>query len=220
MNKFLVLTAIAGNKCILRDPIQKFDNCDYLAFVDTKFDVNIWNQKPLIEYTTIDNFKNRRNAKIYKILSSILFNSYEYIIWCDGNKNLNVNPESILQKYGDGDLYFFKHPERNCIYREIHTCCTLGLDDPNLLKTQAFFYASQNMPEYYGLFEVPTFIKKVSEKIMKFDLMWWEQILKFSSRDQCSLNYCLWKMKNELTIKTLEGCASPYAGVNSYFYQH
>jgi hypothetical protein len=220
MKKFLVLTSNIGDKNILKDPKQKFDNCDYLAFVDKEYDVNIWKQMPAFKYSLIDNFTYRRNAKPYKILSSLLFKEYEYVIWCDSNKNLNCDPEEIIKKYGDFDLLLFKHPERQCLFQEMKICAKWGLDDINLFKQQAQFYFDQGMPTDYGLFEMTIFIKKNSPKIMNFDLMWWEQISKFSSRDQCSLTYCLWKSQGELNIKTFEGHANPYGGGNAYFYQN
>ena len=30
--------------------------------------------------------------------------------------------------------------------------------------------------------------------------MWWEQICRFSSRDQISFPFCLWKTKNKISI--------------------
>lgn len=220
MNKFLVLTSIVGEKSTLIDPKQKFDNCDYIAFVDRNYNTKIWKQKSALNYSLIDNFTYRRNAKPFKILSSLFFKEYEYIIWCDGNKNLNIDPQKILEEYGDFDFLCFKHPDRKCLYQEMQIVANWRFDNLNVLKEQASFYLNQNMPKDYGLFELPCFIKKNSEKIINFDLMWWEQISKFSSRDQCSFTYCLWKWNNNINIKTFEGYAFPKDGGNQYFYQN
>jgi len=46
MKKFLVLTSITGGKDKLIDPPIVFDNCDYIAYVDRKYDdIKVWEQR-------------------------------------------------------------------------------------------------------------------------------------------------------------------------------
>lgn len=218
MKKFLALTSNIGNKDILVDPDVYYDNVDYIAIVDRLYDVKIWKQQLNISFSNIDNFFNRRNAKIYKVLSTLFFPEYEYIIWMDANHNLNINPECIIDNYGNADLFLFKHPHRNCLYDEMIEIYKNGLDIYENLENQKKFYISENMPYNFGLCEMTCFIKKNNEKVKKLEMMWWEQICKFSSRDQTSMPYCLWKMINDkLIIKKLKGYANLYAGGNEYF---
>lgn len=224
MKKFLILTSITNGKDNLEDPSLVFDNCDYIAFVDKTFDnINVWEQRLVFDYTTVDSFKDRRNAKPYKILSSIMFPEYEYIIWQDGNHNLKMNPQEIIDLYGeDVDFLLFKHPDRNCIYDEIEACKNWRLDHIENLIPQYQFYKSQNVPQKYGLYEMSTFIVKTTHPIKELQLMWWEQINKFSSRDQISLPYCLWRMGDRIKKRRLVGYANRMTmkgdlGGNEYF---
>jgi hypothetical protein len=215
--KFLLLTSITNNKDTLTDPKFVFDNCDYVAITDRKYDVNIWKQEPILRFSTIDEYHHRRNAKIYKILNNILFPNYEYIIWIDGTHELKVNPQDILNEYGEADLYCFNHPVRNCVLKEIKA--VINLDDIKKLEQQYKFYIQNKMPKNYGLMELSSFMIHNNPKIKILSLAWWEQICKFSSRDQCSLPYCLWQMeKNNLKvdIKFLKGYANTLDG-NIYF---
>ena len=69
MKKFLVVTAITDGKDALVDPPTVYENCDYIAYVDRKYDsVKVWEQRAILKYSNIDHFTNRRNAKPYKIL--------------------------------------------------------------------------------------------------------------------------------------------------------
>lgn len=205
--KTLVLTSITGGKDILTDPIEKYDNCDYIAFVDNITpNIKIWEQRPVINFSTIDQFTFRRNAKPYKILSTIMFPQYDYIIWQDGNHNLKMNPVDIINEYGvDADLLIFKHPDRFCLYNELEACAGWGLDLFDNLQKQFQFYKAVDMPTNWGLFELSTFIKKNTPSVNQLELMWWEQICKFSSRDQTSLPYVLWKMGETINYKILKG---------------
>lgn len=209
MKKFLVVTSITNGKDDLVDPPMVFDNCDYIAFVDKKYDVNVWEQRDVLKFSTIDNFTDRRNAKPYKILCSLMFPQYEYIIWEDGNHQLKVDPQTIIDEYGpDVDVLVFKHPDRTCLYQEMGACAQWGLDYKENLENQFRFYKSKGVPENFGLFEMSTFIVKNTNAVKELQLMWWEQISKFSSRDQISFAYCLWKMKDKIKKKRLKGYAN------------
>lgn len=216
MTSFLILTANLGGKDSLIDPPIKFDNCDYIAIVDKVYNVNVWDQYSNYEFSNIDNYSHRRNAKVYKVLSSLIFPQYDYVIWQDANHQLKVHPQTILDEYGDFDLLLFNHPHRKCCYEEMKLVAG-RLDVVSNVEQQYNYYKQQGMPEGFGLYEMTTFIKKNTQKITCLDLMWWEQICKFSSRDQCSFTYCLWKMLGELEVKTFKGYANLYAGGNSYF---
>jgi hypothetical protein len=220
MKKFLVLTSIIGQRDTLTDNDIIFDNCDYIAITDMKYDCQKWIQLPYIPFSNIDPWFHRRNAKIYKVLSFLFFPNYEYIIWMDGNKLLKVNPDNIIEKYGDFDLALFKHPHRNCLYQEIDKIKQIGYDTIENLDNQKKYYKSKEMPENYGLNEMTCFIKKNTISVRKLELMWWEQICKFSSRDQCSFNYCLWEIQKTIpiNIKQLDGFANTYAGPNDFFH--
>ena len=162
MKKFLVITSITDGKDKLTDPPVVFENCDYIAYVDKKEDdVKVWEQRDVLKFSTIDEYKNRREAKTYKILSSLMFPQYEYIIWEDGNHQLKKDPQLIINEFGDGiDILLFKHPDRKCIYQEMSACTQWNLDIRENIKNQFTFYKSLGMPDMYGLYELYTFIVK------------------------------------------------------------
>jgi len=181
MAKFLILTAVTGNWDDLTDPPTKFDDCDYIAFVDTPANVSVWEQRPAIAFSTIDKFKNRRNAKIYKALATSLFPQYEYIVWQDGNHHLVKHPQLIVDEYGSFDLLCFKHADRNCWYQEAMCVTKWRVELPENTVAQAEFYLRQEFPQESGLYELPTFIRRNTPIVREFEFMWWEQICKFAS---------------------------------------
>ncbi len=211
MKKFLVVTSITNSKDKLIDPPQKYDNCDYYAFVDKKETVKIWEQFDIFNFSSIDNFKHRRNAKPYILLSTIMFPNYEYIIWMDGNHQLKVDPENILNEYGDSSLYVFKHPDRNCVYDELDSCIKWRMDSQKILTEQLNYYKEIRFPQKFGLFEMPTFIVKNTHKVKELQLTWFEQINRFSSRDQISFPFSVWKHKMIDEINILKGYANIFS---------
>lgn len=217
MNKFLILTANLGGKDRLIDPPEKFDNCDYIAVVDREYSGNVWDQFGFFNFSNIDAFKARRDAKLYKVLTTLVFSQYEYIVWHDANHQLKMHPELILNEYGDFDLLLFNHPHRDCCYDEMKIVAERGLDLQQNINQQHEYYSNKGMPKKFGLYEMTCYIKRNSPNVTALELMWWEQICKFSSRDQCSFTYCLWNLQDSLRIKTFDGYANLYAGGNRYF---
>jgi hypothetical protein len=217
MKKFLVVTAITNSKDVLIDPPVVFDNCDYVAYVDRKYDVKVWEQRDVLKFSGIDNFSNRRDAKPYKIMSALMFPQYEYIIWEDGNHQLKKNPQDIIDEYGDMcDFLLFKHPDRTCLFQELDACYNWNLDHKEHLEIQKKFYKHLGMPSDFGLFELSTFIVKTTEAAKQLQLIWWEQICRFSSRDQISFPYCLWRMGGKIKKRKLRGYSNlvSMGGVN------
>jgi hypothetical protein len=222
MARYLILTSITGGKDDLIPPAVQFDDCDYLAFVDQKFDVPVWEQREAVRFSNIDRFTARRNAKVYKILASSLFPQYEYIVWQDGNHHIAKHPREIVAEYGDFDLLCFKHPDRNCCYDEILAVAQWRLDEMENLVSQAKFYAQQSFPKDRGLFELSTFVRRTSPLVREFEHSWWEQICKFSSRDQTSFPYLLWRYRESVNLKVFKGYANLIGmkgptGGNEYF---
>jgi len=227
--KYLVVTSITGDKDILVDPEITFRNCFYLAFVDkVNHELNVWNQVKNHDYSNIDSLKHRRNAKVAKILMTRFFmnEAIEYIIWHDGTHQLAVDPEEIIKEYGDADMYVFKHAQRRCLYQEANEIINVKLDNPDLVKQQLNFYQSVGMPPYYGLYEMGCYIRKVNQNTIDFGLAWFEQLCKFSSRDQVSFPFVLWNFNDKLKLSYLKGNCSKYIGTpfenegNKYFTNH
>ena len=193
--QFLILTAQVGTKGRIVEPSVKFDNADYIAFTDKKIDSKVWQIKDYLNFSTIDTWKHRRNAKVFKVLSTLMFPQYEYIIWHDSISKLIIDPKEIIKNREHLDLLFFKHPVRSCIYKEIQIVTELKYDKKETLVEQEKFYLDNNFPSDQGLTHCNIFIKKNTHETKTLELMWWEQICKFSSRDQCSLSFCLHQMK-------------------------
>ena len=223
--KTLILTSVSGGKDILKDPSIVFSDCDYYAFVD-KIDDNlhVWNQIINYSFSRIDGYVNRRNAKVGKILTQTYWNHYDYIIWHDATHELVISPNKIYWEYKDFDILCFRHAQRRCLYQELDAINQM--DSSNLINEQRNFYQKVGMPPYFGLWEMGCYIRKVNKATIDFGLMWFEQICKFTSRDQVSFAYCVWQMQDRIKIKEFKGNCSKYMGTsfenegNIYFNNH
>lgn len=144
------------------------------------------------------------NSKIYKVLAHQFVDS-DISIWIDGNIYLKASPSQIVEEMlGDADLGLFKHPVRNCIYKERDA----AIFHRPLLKDEIYSqterYLEKGYPVDNGLYECGVLIRRHSSKMESFNNSWWSEICRHSSRDQLSFPYVLSKFPS-IKIKCTQG---------------
>ncbi|MEK6829635.1 MAG: glycosyltransferase domain-containing protein [Nanoarchaeota archaeon] len=195
MRKIAVITSIFGNGTKLFDPATVFENTDYFAFVDKEHDCKVWKQIKSPSFSMDQKYQGRRDAKIYKIMPHLFLPEYDVYIWTDPTHELIKNPHDVCDEYlKEHDIALFYHTTRKCAYKEAAEIIKLNYDHIDLVENQVKYYSDSGFPERHGLFELPVSIRKNCESINAMNLRWWEQICKFSSRDQISLPFVLWSM--------------------------
>jgi hypothetical protein len=199
MKKIAAITSSIGTNELI-SPDKWSDKVDYHAFVEPhKTSVgDMWDRHEYVSFSLDPKYKNRRDAKIYKVCPHLFLPEYEYYIWLDSTHILEADPDELIEKYLKGsDIAVFKHPERDCVYEEGKLVKKIKFDYPNLIEEQLDFYEQMNYPEHNGLYELPVRIQRNNGRTRQLGLMWWEQICMFSSRDQISFPFVC----NQLNIK-------------------
>lgn len=175
-----IYTAIVGNK----DPIRTDIKC---------FTENQGFVRPVMA------------AKIYKILSHRYIHS-DISIWVDGNITLLIPLEQLVEEWlGDSDMALWKHFHRDCIYEEAPAAQGLYEDDSykKEIQEQIDYYRKQGFPEHAGLAECNVIIRRNNEKVRAFNEDWWQEICRWSSRDQISFPVVL--ARHKLKVNFIEG---------------
>jgi hypothetical protein len=201
--KMVCYTAIFGGKDDLLDPPGASDDCDFVCFTDDPsieskiYDVRLC--KRLFSDPT-------RDARRYKLLPHLFLPDYKYSLWIDGCVTLNpVNLDEFRNQLSDGtDIILFKHPVRDCVYDEVKACISLKKDSPRTMLKQVEKYRREGYPSHNGLcVSTIMFRRHMSPALIKFDEAWWEEVCKYSRRDQLSFNYLTWKYN--LPYETFSG---------------
>ena len=196
--KYAIYTAISGNKSELLDPPKVHPDVDYIAFTDQKNRKhNVWQTRDIIPYTLHSKYTQRRNAKVFKILPQMFLNEYDVTIYHDGGHFCDMHPKDIVNMYLPNDSDFlavFKHRWNNCIYKEAQDILKEKRDIPELINKQVEYYRKNKYPEDNGLYELPVLVRKKHTSNDLINLRWWEQICKFSSRDQLSFPVVMWTL--------------------------
>lgn len=194
--KIAIITSICGNYEKLSAPTVVHENVDYYAFVDyIDSEVKVWNQSLAFQFSEDDKYANRRNAKIYKILPEMFVHGYDYYFWTDASHDVVGDPFEIVEKYLSDEKPYavFKHTTRNCVYSEALLLKKLKYDHKNLINEEINFFKEEKYPGNNGLYELSAFVKKKTYRTTLASLKWWEIICRYSSRDQISFPFVLWK---------------------------
>lgn len=161
----------------------KFDSAHYVAFSDKR--IEGWEtRKPY------DKFKDeRRNSRIQKLMPHLFFDT-EYSIYLDGNIELLVDPQVLIDKHlKDKDIAAFKHLGRNDVFEEGDAILHYGKETPEAIHEQKEANVKRGMKVGGGLCECGVLIRRHTKEVEHMNERWWAEYCRFSSRDQMSFTY-------------------------------
>ncbi len=199
--KRAVFTCITGNYDVLRD-IRREPGFDYICFTNNRL-LRSETWKVVFIDEDLDNRLLQRKVKIlgYRYLPG-----YDLLIYTDANISMRNGLQALLDRECDlenHDMISFRHRVRDCIYDEINVCVNSYKETlANAARIEAFL-RGQRYPEHNGLTENAVIVRKNCPEVNRLMDDWFEMVRGYSSRDQLSFNYCLWKRPVRIQILNL-----------------
>jgi hypothetical protein len=191
MSKFYIYTAFSRDyDNLMALPNGFIRGCTPVAFVNGQT-ANGWDVR-LFENRTAT---QKLNAKFYKVLPHVVFSDADYSLWIDGSFKVFTHDcvWGLVQKYlQDSDICVFRHPKRNSCYEEAAACIAQKLDDPQVIFDQAARYQADGYQDT-ELFECCVILRRRTPAVARFNEIWWDEIVKGSTRDQISFGYAAHK---------------------------
>lgn len=191
----VVYTAIIGDYDQLKEPCFVDENLKYVCFTDNrKLHSDVWE----IRYVDIpENMEARHWVRRFKVLPHLFFPGYKTSIWVDASLSILQDLRKYMMWYQKtSDILFFPHYVRDCVYDEGAICMVWKKDNKKDLAAQMHAYYEEGYPEHNGLVQGGCIVRNHNEKkIIRVMEDWWEEICRFSKRDQVSLPYVLDKNK-------------------------
>lgn len=136
-------------------------------------------------FSAYDRFRDPRlNAKIYKVLAH-QFVDAEYSIWVDGNIQLKVAPEILVDMMGDADCAVFRHCERADVYEEAAFVIQKGKDRSDIICEQVAAYRRAGFVKR-DLGMCGVLVRRNTDDVAIRNSLWWSEICRYSVRDQLS----------------------------------
>jgi len=199
-NKKIIFTFIFEGYDVLKEPAVVTPGWDYFCMSDTGIYSNIWQPINLAKKLSHINCPKRK-ASLLKIEHyKYIPYDYDVCITLDGSMLLNTDLNLFLDEYweDDTDLMIARHPKRKCIYDESVRVLELELDTKMNVLSHMRRYSQEGFPRNQGLYGTRMMVKNnKSEKLRRVCEIWGREYSEGSRRDQLSLNYAIWKAKQE-----------------------
>ncbi len=208
--KFVIYTAHFGRAGRYRRHEKSLPNVDMIYFTDVE-NVEAGCNKiiPVGKGRTVKNdiyeirkmnldfikdspIKRQRFVKI--CIPDEIFDNYEYSVYLDIKRPHFIDLDYTLSCLEEGtDILLARHRERDCAYKEAEFLLRKGFYDSEAIKRQVAFYRWERFPEHAGLWRSGLIFRRHTTQLKAFSRLWWEQVERFSYRDQISLPYTIWK---------------------------
>lgn len=192
MNEIAVVTAVT-NSYDFHGPHIYNDNVDYIFFTDGSS--GPWDDRWNLNYLPISSLDPKRISKIPKVNphSIDLLNEYKYVIWIDGSMQIiseDFVPEIL--SYMENGFVLSPHFERQCAYKEGSLSLEKYQGEPRA--EQLEHYKKEGFIENFGLYECGVMARDMTNDLVKeFGNYWFNEIVSWSSQDQISCPYALFK---------------------------
>lgn len=207
--QIVVYTANFGKYDILQEPVFRNDNIKYVCFTDNQdFKSDIWE----VNYISSERENPIMLSRYYKFFPDKFFPTYDLSIWIDSKFLIKGDFRQYLNLYlKSKDILCFPHFARNCIYDEAEECIRIGKCNSKDLHFQIETYKLESYPKNNGLYEAGCIARKHnSEKSKKIMKLWWDEFKTYSTRDQISFSYVLWKEGYKPDICNLDIINNPF----------
>ena len=195
--RIAIYTCITGNYDKPIEPLYVPGNIDFYIITDMELPENsAWKKIEINSIIQISNFDNTKKARYVKTHPHVFFTEYEYSVWVDSNFRVIGNLEKFIKCIGKVIPFASNwHPDRNSIYTELDACIIRGKDDASILRRQVENYRAIGMPDNFGLIETNMIVRRHMDiKCIELMEAWWNEIVKWSKRDQISLPFVLWRL--------------------------
>ncbi|XP_015895068.2 probable hexosyltransferase MUCI70 [Ziziphus jujuba] len=150
----------------------------------------------------------RRTGKVPKFLSHRLFPLSRYSIWLDSKMRLNTDPMLIIEHFlwrTKSEYAISNHYDRHCVWEEVLQNKRLNKYNHTAIDEQFNFYQSDGLKKFDPSdpnTPLPSYVPEGSFIVRAhtpmsnlFSCLWFNEVDRFTSRDQLSFAYTYLKLK-------------------------
>lgn len=201
-SKIAIIMINIGNYEYYREfnDLKNREKVDWFYFTDNKeLESNFWNIINITNLSELKYYDNRLKVKFIKIQTHKILPNYEYYFYIDAAFPINnKNFINDLLELVNEDLVFYIHNSnkktRN-IKGEVDRCKKLKSVNKEKLNLQLKTYLDDNYPDIKGkLFCGGIFLRRNTIEINNMMELWFQHNEIYTTRDQISLPYVMWKM--------------------------
>jgi len=202
MKNFIMYAAVFGKKGSFRKPVITGPDMEKILYTDLDcFDNHVFYDVKKMNLDHMDLDSTRKNRIVKILIPDEIFDNYEYSLYMDYKHPTAINFNDLKNRLEPGsDILVTKHPRRDCIYEEGKVCAEIGKDNKKDISRTLRFYRKEGYPKHNGLYANYWIFRRHTKEMREFMKLWWEQVEKYSCRDQISLPYVAWKHDVKISI--------------------
>jgi hypothetical protein len=181
---------IGGYERLNEQPVARQSDLDFICFTDDEgLTSDTWRVVHVAPAWSTDAV---RSARGLKILGHPTLDRYERTVWMDNSCILLRDPAFLLEAVDDRPLAMIDHWQHEDLLEEFRAVQHLGYDDPGRLNEQLNAYALDDpgvlrqKPYATGVI-----VRRRSPLLDETMRLWMDHVLRYSRRDQLSINYVL-----------------------------
>lgn len=200
-NRVAIYTCIVGDYDEVQEPDIFLDGCDYYIISDKQYSgMSRFKYLNIYDIIPQDVTNLTKMNRYCKINAHKIFPQYKYSVYFDGNIKLKGD---ITEKFVDlpkSRIITICKNFFDSIYVEAMRAIEHGRDSKDIITRQVEKYWLEGMPDNFGSVACAILLREHNNPIcVKIMEDWWEELKKYSKRDQISFPYVIWK--NGYTIE-------------------
>ena len=209
MADFVIYTVLVGNYDDIMQPVVVDERFDYVLFSnDVKSEnVGVWSVRRIPDVIKND---NKRLSRYPKSHPETMLADYKASLYIDAN--IQIQDQWVYDRFVElynQNIEFagikLVLTGRNCIYEHSFDMCLWLVEHDYVAIRQCHELYRRGFPRHFGLNENNIIFRIHTSRMKAVDEEWWQWITNYSSRDQFSYMYCIWKYDIPLNYFLPEG---------------
>ncbi|KAL1365756.1 hypothetical protein AAHE18_03G311200 [Arachis hypogaea] len=212
--KIAVSSCIFGSSDFLRRPTSRLisqyskNNVCFVMFLDEQTLSKLSSEGNIVVVKNLPYEDMRRTGKVPKFLAHRLFPNSRYSIWLDSKMRLNADPMLIIEYFlwrRNAEFAISNHYDRHCVWDEVLQNKRLNKYNHTAIDEQFNFYQSDGLTKFDPSNPnnpLPSYVPEGSLIIRAhtpmsnlFSCLWFNEVDRFTSRDQLSFAYTYLKLR-------------------------
>jgi hypothetical protein len=201
MTDMIVYTGVFGKPDVLLEPAVPLDEVEAVCYTDLEFKGESAYRMIPLHLDALSPPKRNRKVKIWH---QEVFDCFDYSLYVDSGVELLVDPRELIRFLEPGsDIAVFRHPDRDCAYREGRVCIQMGVADRTVMQRQLAAYRKERFPPRFGLWACTVVLRNHTPRMADFNRRWWHEVETHSHRDQVSFPFVVWD--TDMHVSALPG---------------
>jgi hypothetical protein len=172
-------------------PIAAESDVEFVCFTDDhELRSDTWTIRVVEPRFPLDSI---RSARYFKVMGPTLLDGYDESLWIDNTVRLRRTPEELLDSWlANADLAFPLHSFRTSVLGEFDAVATDGYDDPSRVYEQLIHYSAEREEILHERpYWTALLARRRTAEVDETMRLWFDHLLRYSRRDQISINYIL-----------------------------